>query len=406
MSSQNTPLTSQNPAAEKSPATRKQPPAANNDLLATKPCVLIVDDSRMMRVSLSRILKKEFKIIEAGDGAQGWEALVANDTVEVVITDADMPVLNGYQLISRIRQSNEVRILNIPVIMITGAEEDHIREKALNTGATDFIVKPPDKTQLLARVRAYAKADRTTRKLSEEATTDALTKVSSKRYFLQRGEQDLAFATRHKKELVVIVVAIDNFPALAKKHGNLISKQILVWLAQILQRTVRAEDTVSRISDYAFALIVPNTSETEAITLGSRAKASIAKKPFATENGLLSISASLGLACLSQEKHDSIKNLLDVAIKRVNTARKAGGNSLVAADHQGDVDVAAVSQPAFREITDVNQALDIINSDGQHLVPSIKKLVAKIFPLLALANKTLRWELDSQLAAIKEKLEQ
>ena len=363
---------------------------------------MIVDDSRMMRVSLGRILKKEFEIIEAGDGEQGWEALVANDSIEVVITDADMPVLNGYQLISRIRQSNEARIHDIPVVMITGAEEDHIREKALNTGATDFIVKPPDKTQLLARVRAYAKADRTTRKLSEEATIDALTKVSSKRYFLQRGEQDLAFAIRHEKELAIIVIAIDAFPALTKKHGNIIVKQILVWLARILQNTVRTEDTVSRVSDYTFALIVPNTSEAEAITLGNRAKDSIVKMPFATENGPLSISASLGLACLGQEKHDSIKNLLDVAIRRVNAARKAGGNTLIVKDRR---DVTVMAQPIFPEISDVNRALDLMNSDVQSLVPSIKKLVAKIFPLLELANKTLRWELDSHLAAIREKLE-
>ncbi len=402
----NTLLTSHGPADKGSSATGKQASAANNGSLAIsqrkKPRVLIVDDSRMMRVSLGRILKKEFEIIEAGDGEQGWEALVANDSIEVVITDADMPVLNGYQLISRIRQSNEARIHDIPVVMITGAEEDHIREKALNTGATDFIVKPPDKTQLLARVRAYAKADRTTRKLSEEATIDALTKVSSKRYFLQRGEQDLAFAIRHEKELAIIVIAIDAFPALTKKHGNIIVKQILVWLARILQNTVRTEDTVSRVSDYTFALIVPNTSEAEAITLGNRAKDSIVKMPFATENGPLSISASLGLACLGQEKHDSIKNLLDVAIRRVNAARKAGGNTLIVKDRR---DVTVMAQPIFPEISDVNRALDLMNSDVQSLVPSIKKLVAKIFPLLELANKTLRWELDSHLAAIREKLE-
>lgn len=387
-------------------AAGKRSSVANNGPLATSqrknPRVLIVDDSRMMRVSLGRILKKEFEIIEAGDGEQGWGALVANDTIEVVITDADMPVLNGYQLISRIRQSNEVRIHDIPIIMITGAEEDHIREKALNTGATDFIVKPPDKTQLLARVRAYAKADRTTRKLSEESTIDALTKVSSKRYFLQRGEQDLAFAIRHEKGLAIIVIAIDDFPALIKKHGNIIAKQIRVWLARILQNTVRTEDTVSRVSDYTFALIVPNTSEAEAIILCNRAKDSIAKIPFAIEKAPLSISASLGLACLGQEKPDSIKNLLDVATRRVNAARKAGGNTLVAEDQR---DVTVVAQPIFSEISDVNRALGLINSDAQSLVPSIKKLAAKIFPLLELANKTLRWELDSHLAAIREKLE-
>ncbi|NOX44057.1 MAG: diguanylate cyclase [Gammaproteobacteria bacterium] len=363
--------------------------------------MLIVDDSRMMRVSLERILKNEFEIIEAGDGEQGWGALNANDTIEVVITDADMPILNGYQLITRIRQSEHARIQAIPIIMITGAEEDHVREKALTTGATDFIVKPPDKTQLLARVRAYAKADRTARKLTEEATTDALTDVSSKRYFSQRGEQDLAFATRHEKELSIIVITIDNFSAITKKQGNKIAKQILVWLANILKDTVRTEDTISRVGDFTFALIVPNTSQTEAITLSNRAKDSIANKPFSATDISIPISASLGLACLSQDKHDSIKDLLDVAIRRVNCARKAGGNKLVVNEKNNQMTPESI----FLDASDINQALELMKSDGQSLVPGIKKLVVKIFPLLEFANKALRWELDSQLKAIKEKLE-
>ena len=365
-----------------------------------KPWVLIVDDSRIIRVSIGRILKKEFNIIDAADGEQGWEALLANDAIQVIITDADMPVLDGYDLITRIRQHETARYQDIPIIMITGAEDDHIREKALKTGATDFIVKPPDKTKLLARVRAYAKADRTSRKLTEESTTDALTKVSSRRYFYQRGMQDLAFAKRHNKDMSIIALTLDNFPALIKTHGNNIAKQILVGVADNLKKTVRTEDTVARVGDYTFALILPNTRQLEAATLCERAKDSIAATRISEKNISDPVTASLGLISLSQGNIESIKDFLNSAIRRSEIARNAGGNQLIARDEHE----APVINPVVTEITDIDQALALMNSNETSLVPSLNKIIAKIFPLLELANKTLRWELDEQLAAIKEKL--
>ena len=383
--------------------TQIQAPANNKPSVSNedqKPWVLIVDDSRMIRVSIGRILKKEFNIIDAADGEQGWEALLANDAIQVIITDADMPVLNGYDLITRIRQHETARYQDIPIIMITGAEDDHVREKALKTGATDFIVKPPDKTRLLARVRAYAKADRTSRKLTEEATTDALTQVSSRRYFYQRGMQDLAFAKRHNKDMSIIALTLDNFPELMKTHGNKIAKQILVSVANNLKQTVRIEDTVARVGDYTFALILPNTRQLEAATLCERAKDNIATTEISEKNVSITITASIGLTSLSQSNIESIKDFLNSAIKRAQTALNAGGNRLIARDeHEAPIMDAVVT-----EITDINQALALMNSNEKNLVPSLTKIIAKIFPLLELANKTLHWELDKQLAAIKEKL--
>lgn len=390
----------------KSTAQPSPPASAQN-----KPCILVIDDSRMIRISLTRILKKEFDILEAADGEQGWQILSENQAIQVVITDADMPILNGYDLITRIRNHEDQRIQQIPVIMITGAEEDHIREKALQTGATDFIVKPPDKTQLLARVRAYAKADTTSRKLSEEATTDALTKVSSKRYFFQRGEQDLAFAKRHAKDMSVIAIALDNFQEIIKQHGTKTAKSVLIEAAAILKSTVRTEDTVARVGDFTFAIIAPNSSQLESATLCIRAKDTLA----ATDIEGVNVTASLGLTCLSQDKHSAIEGFLDLAVKRATTALKEGGNKLVAwqMDQQPQVsevvpasETASVTEPvAEPEITDLNEALATLNTDEQKLVPSLKGLVLKVMPLLELANRVFRWEIDEQLKAIRQKLD-
>ena len=376
---------------------------------SNKPCVLVIDDSRIIRVSLTRILKKEFEIIEASDGEEGWQALVKNPSIQVVVTDADMPVLDGYELITRIRQSDQPQLSNIPVIMITGAEDDHIREKALKTGATDFIVKPPDKTQLLARVRANAKADTTSRKLSEESTTDALTKVSSKRFFLQRGEQDLAFAKRHAKDMSVVTLVLDDFKSLMKQQGTGKAKEVLIKTAELLKYTARTEDTVARVGDYAFAILIPNASQLEAATLCVRAKALISSAKFKQQDDSeFSITTSIGLTCLSQDQHQSIQQFLDSSVKRATQAFREGGDKLVA--WQADQTPAPETQtkpetPAPQpEITNVNEALNAIENKSAVPATSLKGLVVKILPILELANKILHWDIDEHLNAIKNKL--
>ena len=111
----------------------------------TKPRILVIDDSRVVRLSLKKVLGVEFEITEAEDGEAGWDALLADDQIQVVLTDADMPLLNGYDLIARIRAHDDVRINDIPVNMVTAADDEAARTRALDLGATDFVTKPFDK---------------------------------------------------------------------------------------------------------------------------------------------------------------------------------------------------------------------------------------------------------------------
>ena len=94
---------------------------------AEKPRVLVVDDSRLMRKAIHKFIQGEFEATEAEDGEKGWEMLVGDDQIQVVIADVLMPRLDGYALICRIRAADEARIRDVPVIVITGAEDDETR---------------------------------------------------------------------------------------------------------------------------------------------------------------------------------------------------------------------------------------------------------------------------------------
>lgn len=123
-----------------------------------KKCILIVDDSRTVRASLSKTLSVNFDIITAEDGEAAWQILLQQPLIDLVISDIMMPKLDGYGLICRIRGCDNQRINKLPIIVVTSAEDDITRERAHACGANNFIVKPVNSTDLLERVNFHTEA--------------------------------------------------------------------------------------------------------------------------------------------------------------------------------------------------------------------------------------------------------
>ena len=370
--------------------------------------VLVVDDSRVIRKAINKILSAEFDLIEAGDGENGWQQLLQDETVQVLISDIEMPQLDGYSLICRIRAAEPERIRSVPIIVITGAEDEQTRERAFACGATDFIIKPLDGVQLLARTRAHAKLDQTTRKLGETATAleeqtavDPLTQLNSRRYFLQRGVQDLAYAKRHNNDLSVIRVDIDNFKSIYKKHGDQACDQILIWLAKALLSTSRTEDTVARIGGGQFSILAPATGRVAAAVLCERLRTAVTAAPFQSDNEPIPITISLGLATLGRDPGDTIEELLALAEQRLILAKAGGGNRL-GVSYQEEApkpDETVIEQP------DIETALKMLGSDeAGKLLPFLPDLVMRCLPLLEFCNKKLDLGLGFAIKSLKDKL--
>lgn len=119
-----------------------------------KPCVLVVDDSRVVRKSIIKVIKSEFDVLEADNGAAGWTALAHNSRIEVVISDIQMPEMDGYSFICKVRATDDPGLRDMPIIVITSAEDEVTRERAYACGANDFILKPFNSGELLKCVRA------------------------------------------------------------------------------------------------------------------------------------------------------------------------------------------------------------------------------------------------------------
>lgn len=119
--------------------------AANDN----RPWILVVDDSRVVRKTVLKILEPHFNVIEAEDGQAGWRTLNQDSRIDVVISDIQMPEMDGYSLICKVRAVEDPDLREIPIIVITSADDEITRERAYACGASDFVLKPFNSTQLL-----------------------------------------------------------------------------------------------------------------------------------------------------------------------------------------------------------------------------------------------------------------
>lgn len=389
----------------------------NNNL----PHLLVVDDSRLMRRAISKILGKEYRISEANDGEDGWRVLQQHDDIKVIFSDLSMPNLDGYGLLERIRNCNEPGIQNLPVIIITGAEDDEeTKQRALSKGASDFISKPFESVQLRTRAKTHVRLDDTHRQLNEtvtlleeQTTKDDLTGLSNKNYFLQRGNKDLAFAKRHRGELSLLLIQVDNFNKLFTGFGKEAALHALKEVSRIMMDNVRHEDTVARIGVAQLAFLTPSTNRIGARQLGERIRNQI--EAMTVEFGGINIptTISIGISAIEISRNTLLDDILKVAKQHLNHAIDAGGNRTVLEEITDtlapEIDVVEERElpPVLPEAPDLETAVTLCqNDDVIPMRPYLATLLKKLYPLLQVCNKQLQLGIDDALEKIRQRLDQ
>ncbi len=334
----------------------KSDPAASPEANQSteKPVILIVDDSRLMRHAIKKILAEDFTLLEGVDGEDGWEKLLAEPAIQVVFTDLSMPGLDGFGLLQRIRSSEDAHVREVPVIVITGNEDDEtIKERALQSGATDFITKPFQSVQIRARADAHAKSQRklqeVTSALEEQATLDPVTQLVNAKHFTQRGNEGMSFAVRHKSELAMILLELDGYAELTKDMEESMCHQLLVQVADVLRAQTRREDTVARLEDGRFGLLLPASNPVGTRHLGKRILSEIENMKFFHGGRRVKVSASMGVATPDIKPELTLDVLFKSAVQRLEVALQGGGNCLIKDDKTTAAELQEVARKAHEE---------------------------------------------------------
>lgn len=286
-----------------------------NEAADPLPRILVADDSKVMRMSTRKILDAEFDLVVEADGQAAWDRLEKDPDILVLFTDVGMPELDGYELLARIRQSKEPRLRELPVIVVTGNDEESAREKALELGATDFITKPFDRAQLLARARAYATQDRMRRRaseLEESNTLDALTGLGNSRYFEQRLREIRAWGLRHELPMAVLRMDLLDFDAMVQQRGKRVALDVLKDTAALLRKSLREEDVITRLGGGRFAVVCGDCDREGTQVLTERVMASVANTAFAGEHAVR-VDAAMGAYLPGSDPKEGVEAIYKAA---------------------------------------------------------------------------------------------
>jgi len=365
---------------------------SSGDKLAAK--ILVVDDSVTIRAGLTRALIDELTIVEAVNGEDAWTVLLEDEEIELVITDLDMPILNGFDLIKRIRNSEISRIANIPVIVVTGAEDLKAKYRAFVEGANDFISKNSDRVELMARVRAHQKLAQTIRELEasrlilkSQADTDSLTKLTNRRSFFVRAGECLALMRRHKEHFSVLMVDIDHFKTINDTYGHQVGDFILTEISKILTNNVRTNDVLARIGGEEFTIALPYSNRLAAIVMAERLRSAISSAKFVYADKSVNVTISLGVASLDKDDEDigCVDELLAIADRRLYTAKRKGRNRLCASDDDRKLEEIVDQDSSCPKVDD---ALTMISHGNEEdLYKHLYTLIQKILPLFKIGNE-------------------
>lgn len=276
-----------------------------------KPRVLIADDSRIVRATLIKHIEGMFEFREALDGEQAWEILLLDPNIRVVITDLTMPKLDGYGLLQRIRSSRISRIREIPVVVVSGSDENEERERARAAGATDLITKGMDTAQLLSRLDILANLVATQREferslevLVRETSGGSLIPLQTADMLHAQAETLLASAMKGRKNFVVLNVCIGLKHVGLQGAASTPPATVIEAIGQLLRWTVRQTDHVAKTGEAEFTLVTSGINFDAARRFAERVCGAIAGARL-EKNDRMSLIASCGLASLNGDESDA-----------------------------------------------------------------------------------------------------
>ncbi|MGE5387237.1 MAG: GGDEF domain-containing protein [Betaproteobacteria bacterium] len=362
------------------------------------PRILVVDDSRMVRVSIIKHLKGQFDVREESDGEAAWQTLVLDLSLVAVISDLQMPKLDGFGLLERVRSSKLRRMQEIPFILVSGAESEEERARARALGVSDFVTKGSGTAEILpklmnlidlSRARQHQQVDEHKKQL----VLDPNSGVFTRKYIELQAAQALSHAARHNSEVSVMVLGLDHYEAVVEKLGNGLAEQIATRFAQILAGKMRKEDNLGYFDRGQFVIISPGISPARCASFADRVREAVQVAHVAVKGKRLKLTVSAGVANAPADRVVSAGILLELAASRLREAVQAGGNRIV----MGGRGAAPV------RILTLQQALDLLGKGhSEDVRAQAPRFGMQVLPLLRLLDE--QFKLNMPLAEYAQRL--
>jgi two-component system, cell cycle response regulator len=294
--------------------------------------VLIVDDRPSSYERVATMLDKEQEVeIETDPNQALFHA--ADGNYDLVIVSLSLENYDALRLCSQIRSLDRTR--NLPILAITDPDNNQRMVCGLEVGVNDFLIRPIDKNELLARARTHVRKRRYTERLRdsvqmsiEMAITDALTGLFNRRYMESHLGTLVEQAASRGKPLAALVIDIDYFKPTNDTHGHDAGDDVLRDFALRIKRSIRGIDLARRYGGEEFVIVMPETDMAVAAIVAERLRRRIAAEPFAIQEGARKIPVTIGIAGF-RDREDSAAAMLKRADQALYQAKRDGRNRVV-----------------------------------------------------------------------------
>jgi len=298
--------------------------------------LLIVDDSPGLRQEVRRLAERLGVFggcQEAENGVDGYKKALSRPP-DLILCDLVMPSVDGFKFLTLVRNRPDLR--DIPVILLTGQTDVETKIRGLELGASDYVTKPFDGGELLARIKVQLKIKAlqdalraSNEQLQELSSVDPLTKLFNRRYFMQALEGEFDRMDRHGNPLSFVMMDIDHFKRLNDAYGHQAGDEVLQGLAERIRREARTSDVPGRYGGEEFCVILPQTPLEGGAEFARRLRVAVDSEPFLVQGETLRVTASLGVASCPGPRVETVDDLIRLADEALYAAKAAGRNRVV-----------------------------------------------------------------------------
>ncbi|ADR34639.1 response regulator receiver modulated diguanylate cyclase [Sulfuricurvum kujiense DSM 16994] len=288
--------------------------------------VMVVDDSSVFRNQIKKMVENLFfQVFALAHGEEALLILEQNPDIKMIITDYNMPVMDGLQLTEEVRKTYDKNQLSI--FVLSSVDSPEVSAMFLKRGANDFINKPFSKEEFSCRLNNAIEALENIETITNYASRDFLTGLYNRRYFFNTIEPYFSNAVDSEEEFVVAMVDIDHFKKINDTYGHDVGDKAIIHLSEILRSGVQHQDVVARFGGEEFCIVLKNTTRENAIGVLERIRQQVSLSPLMIANqSEVSFTISIGAAL---EHEDTLTDTINEADAKLYQAKSTGRNKVV-----------------------------------------------------------------------------
>ena len=291
-----------------------------------RPDLLLVDDDPVTLRLLTKWLEPGgFQVRCVENGEDAIEA-VRECCPGIVLTDWNMPRMDGLQLCRWLRQQSLPHYVYI--VILSGRAETQDVVLGLETGADDFLTKPVQRDELLARLRCGSRVLAMERRLSYQARLDSLTGLATQRTLYKQLERNWHSNCENIRRMTCVMIDLDFFKNINDTHGHSMGDEVIRRVTRILQEHARPDDLVARYGGEEFCIMLADVDESQAVNWAEQVRETISQQEIPVSESSLRITASFGVSERTEDT-TTAEELVDRADQALLVAKQSGRDTVV-----------------------------------------------------------------------------